>query len=563
MRQILSLRRGFAALLVILLSVVCTCNVWAESQEPKESLDVASSADFSATILSNSSDGSIEPIPMTEPDNTVSEAAPSDPTSDVASSSTDSGESTDPMTGNDEDQPINSGAESTLTDSDPFAGGEESTPTSSGESGSTSGSESDTISSEEGDEPVIGDGSAPISSSEESAPLGSNDSSVGSAESALTVSGAESEPNSSENAPASSNTVTSQPPASSATQRPASSRPNSSRYTAPTPTISPEWNDELNSLYNNACDWLKQQQNGDLFFIAMGCAGRQIDSKQYGVFLGTVSNSTYTELYPLALAALDATFCGIQATNVNGTDLIRQITDFPGIQNADAGSLAYALLALDSNPYETAETAKNSRQDFVDALLTKQNKDGSFQTANEDILSVTAIALSALSKYSSDNNVRDALNDGVSYLQTQYQKNGFKKENSIVISRIISALTCLKININDSRFTKNGKNLCDQLLDYIGNDGGFKQAADDDTSDPLSAESAIIALTSVKYFTSPYVTRQVLPEALSSAPADSSAPYKTDWRWSLSFPIGMILIGVILIGIVILKRRFQPEEFDE
>lgn len=344
-----------------------------------------------------------------------------------------------------------------------------------------------------------------------------------------------------------------------------SSKPsNSSRYMSPTPTISPEWNDELNAIYNNACDWLKQRQDGELFFIAMGCAGRSIDSKQYGTFLGTVSESTYTELYPLALTAINATFCGVQATNVNGTDLITQIVSFPDLQSVDAKALSYALIALDSNPYQVPNTVRNPRQSFVNALLALQKENGSFAATDDtDILSMTSIALAALSGYSSDSHVRDALNNGVSYLQQQYRITGFQNEKSIVISRVITALTCLKININDSRFTRNGGNLCDRLLGYLDSDGGFKQSKRDDASDSMSTESAIIALTSVKYFTSPYVTRQSLPETTASSSDQGENDFYIDWHWWLLPPIVMIVAGVVLGGMVVLRKRNHPEETAE
>lgn len=350
---------------------------------------------------------------------------------------------------------------------------------------------------------------------------------------------------------------------SSASVITSSKQTTSSKYTVPAPTISPEWNDKLNTLYNNACDWLKQRDNSELFFLAMGCSGKSIDSKQYGTFLSTVSESTYTELYPLALTAINATFCGIQATNINGIDLIDQIADFPNLQEEDAKALGYALLALNSNPYEVSPEAKNSRKSLVEALLKLQKENGSFLADNDDnALSFTAIALTALADYNDLSSVRESLNKGLGYLQAEYQKTRFQNESSIVLSQIITALTCLKININDSRFTRNNKNLCDQLLGYIGNDSGFRQAKTDEISDPLSTEAAIVALTAIKYFTSPYVTRQSLAESVSSVSDSGNGLGNFYWSWWLLLPIGLVVIGLCLAGVLLYKKKTQSKQDD-
>ncbi len=360
----------------------------------------------------------------------------------------------------------------------------------------------------------------------------------------------------SEDSSALTSSVSSASPPSSRT----SSRAPSTRPQQPTPTISPEWNDDLDRIYNNACDWLRQRQDGELFFIAMGGAGRSIDSRQYGAFLSTVSDNTYTELYPLALAAINATFCGVQATNVNGTDLITQLVSFPDIESCDAKALAYALLALDSNPYDVPQDAKNSREDFITALLNQQNEDGRFETQTSDSISTTAICLSALSTYVNDSKVRTAVNNGVSYLQAEFKSTKFKSESSIVLSRVIAGLTCLNININDSRFANGSQNLCDLLQNHLSSDGGFKKMSNDAASDALSTESAIIALTAIKYFTSPYVIRQSLPESVSSTSRFNGIK-ESGWYWWLLCSSGVVIAGGLAVGIPIyLKKKKKSSE---
>ncbi len=339
-----------------------------------------------------------------------------------------------------------------------------------------------------------------------------------------------------------------------------SKKPTATGGITPTPTISPEWTDQLNAIYNNACDNLKQQPQGDLYFVAMGCAGKSIDSKQYSAFLGTVSESTYVDLYTLVLTAINATFCGVRATNANDINLIDQIAHFPAIEKQSIEALAYALLALDSNPYTLPNDTKNTRQDFIDALINSQASDGSFShagTANK--LGTTAVALAALAPYSNDNTVRNAINSGVSYLQQQYQATRTRDQDCITICRIMVALTCVGININDSRFVRYGNNLCDLLLDYLASDGGFKTKTTDASSDPIATEAAIIALTSIKYFSSPYVTRQTLADwTASSEPVNRNLLF--DKKWLLVIPALMILVGGVMIGSILYRRRADTDE---
>ncbi len=339
-----------------------------------------------------------------------------------------------------------------------------------------------------------------------------------------------------------------------------SKKPIANGGATPAPTVSPEWTDQLNAIYNNACDNLKQQPQSNLFFVAMGCAGKSIDSKQYGAFLGTVSESTYVDLLTLVLTAINATFCGVRATNANGIDLIAQIADFPAIEKQSVEALAYALLALDSNPYTLPNDAKNTRQDFIDVLISNQASDGSFShPGTENKLGITAVALAALAPYSNDNTVRNAINSGVSYLQQQYQATRTRDQDCITICRMMAALTCVGINVNDSRFVRYGNNLCDLLLDYLASDGGFKAKTTDASSDPLATESAIIALTAIKYFTSPYVTRQTLADSVSSADsASGDLPFNK--KWLLLIPALLILVGGAMFGSVLYRRRLDSDE---
>ena len=89
----------------------------------------------------------------------------------------------------------------------------------------------------------------------------------------------------------------------------------------------------------------------------------------------------------------------------------------------------------------------------------------------DNALETTALALTALSGYSSDDNTQSALKKGVEYLQNMHsgthRRSAFLDESCNTVSQIITALNSLKINVNDSRFINNRKSLDQILLAFL------------------------------------------------------------------------------------------------
>ena len=105
--------------------------------------------------------------------------------------------------------------------------------------------------------------------------------------------------------------------ASSGNNTVVSRQTSSRRSNQQTQSISSEWNSNLNNILNNACDWLKNKEEGDMYFVALGGAGKSAGTQEYVMFMNDISKSTtYTQLYPLAMNTLNATFCGVNASNI-------------------------------------------------------------------------------------------------------------------------------------------------------------------------------------------------------------------------------------------------------
>jgi hypothetical protein len=64
--------------------------------------------------------------------------------------------------------------------------------------------------------------------------------------------------------------------------------------------------------------------------------------------------------------------------------------------------------------------------------------------------------------------------------------------------QVLVALCELGIDINDSRFVKNGNTLADNILSFRNADGSFRNTADDTESNQMSTEQALYALAAVQ-----------------------------------------------------------------
>lgn len=345
-----------------------------------------------------------------------------------------------------------------------------------------------------------------------------------------------------------------------------SSQHTSSRSSQPTPTISPEWNenDELNAALNNACDWLKRNQEGTYSFLALGAAGKEIDNRRYETLINSIAKADPNEadFYDLIVWALNATFCGVSAENVRGTNLIELIANNQNAAEHSAETLALALLAYDSNQYQVASTAPLSRETVIDLLVGLQAENGSFPAQLQDSMLIsTSLALTALSSYSDVVRIKNTLNQGLEYLRAEYENFSGDRISCQAFSQIIISLNSLGVNVNDSRFMKGKRTIDDLFLEFLGDDGGFKQYRSDKSSNVNATESAVIALVSIKYFSNPYRLRQTLNNVSSSSP-DVSPPISD----SVFTPVFWIVITACfaVVGgtffIIWYQKKKQKEE---
>ena len=180
------------------------------------------------------------------------------------------------------------------------------------------------------------------------------------------------------------------------------------------------------------------------------------------------NKSTENSRLIVALSAIgkDATSIGdwnlVEAYSTNGFEWIKK----QGIN----GSI-WALIALDSNNYETSDAT--IRQQCIDSILSLQHDDGGWSLmANKAYASdpdITGMALTALYPYRDQEAVAAACEKAFECLSAMQHENGTfasgGSECSESCAWVIVACTTWGINPDtDSRFIKNGNSVVDGLL---------------------------------------------------------------------------------------------------
>ena len=165
----------------------------------------------------------------------------------------------------------------------------------------------------------------------------------------------------------------------------------------------------------------------------------------------------------LALTAL-----GKDPHNVGGWDLLRPYEDFSWIKKQSYNAVAYALLALNSGGYETADPTIRSQ--CVNYLVQSQFDDGGWSIWGDvSDVDITAIVLQGLAPYRDDPAVAAVGERGFALLSAAQKENGnfatIGAENTESAAQVV--LACCAWGIDpaaDTRLQKNGVTPIDCLL---------------------------------------------------------------------------------------------------
>lgn len=212
---------------------------------------------------------------------------------------------------------------------------------------------------------------------------------------------------------------------------------------------------------------------------------------------GVLSNNKYTEY---SRVAITLTAIGKNPENVSGFNLFMPLADYEKTVKQGINGAIWALIALDCGNYEIPENAeakvKATREMYVDHILNKQNPDGGWALSGKiSDPDITGMALSALARYTDDENVKEASEKALLCMSEMQDENGgFNSCESS--AQMIVALCELGISIDDERFIKNGKSLLDNMLMYYDGKGGFKHTLSGEVNQ-MATEQGFYALAAL------------------------------------------------------------------
>ena len=219
---------------------------------------------------------------------------------------------------------------------------------------------------------------------------------------------------------------------------------------------------------------------------------------------GVLHKKKYTE-YSRVVVALTA--IGADPKDVAGYDLLKPLGDFDKTIWQGINGPIWALIALDSGNYEIPVNAEAktqaTRQMYIDEILSRQNNDGGWNLTSKGGNSpsdpdITGMALQALAKYQTQSAVKAATDKALTCLSKMQDSDGgyasWETSNSESVVQVIVALCELGIDLNDSRFVKNGNTLLDNLFSYRNADGSFSHTANGSGNDQMSSEQGFYGI---------------------------------------------------------------------
>ncbi len=267
-----------------------------------------------------------------------------------------------------------------------------------------------------------------------------------------------------------------------------------------------------NSPRDGALDFLLKQAvtpsaadtYGDWEIFALARSGAAVQEGYYAAWLTLVERAleanggklsgpvTGNLRLALALLALDQ-----DLTNVGGYDLTAIVKDSQRVCRTTVMGPAFGLLILKNTGGDQAAEAV-----YLQHLLDKQLADGGWalsgQIADPD---ATAMTLQALSFYRQEAGVEEAIDRGLARLSAlQEATGGFTAWGTTgceSVAQTIIALTMLDIDLQDSRFVKNGNSLLDALLAYGLADGSFCHTPQG-AYDIMATHQALLALEALR-----------------------------------------------------------------
>lgn len=258
---------------------------------------------------------------------------------------------------------------------------------------------------------------------------------------------------------------------------------------------------------------------GEWAVIGLARSGRAVPQSYYDAYYknlealvkekrGVLHDRKYTE-YSRVILALTA--MGKNPADVGGYNLLARLGDFNQVIWQGINGPIFALIALDSGPYEIpmceAAPVQTTRDLLINAIIKDQLCDGGFSlggtTSDPDI---TAMALQALAPYKERTDIKAVIDKAIACLSRLQNNDGgyasWGTANSESVVQVLIALAALGIDPRtDSRFVKNDGNwLISNLMTYYVEGGGFKHIKEANSPDGMATEQGFYGLVAYERF---------------------------------------------------------------
>ena len=242
------------------------------------------------------------------------------------------------------------------------------------------------------------------------------------------------------------------------------------------------------------------------------------------------ANGNFSKSTDLAKILMAAQASGMNPQNMGGFNLLTNLCQFNNITRQGVNGPIFALLAYDALGVDPPVGIINTREKLIADILSFQNRNGGFALARGGVSDpdLTAMALTALSKYQEQAVVKAAVIQGLSYLSSIQQNNGTMPAASLncseTLSQVIIALASLNIGLDDKRFVKDEGDLLTALISFK-TAGGFRHIQGG-TADAMATRQAALALTAYKS----YLTGQ--PGLFDLSSPNAAFSDLNDVRWA-------------------------------
>ena len=194
------------------------------------------------------------------------------------------------------------------------------------------------------------------------------------------------------------------------------------------------------------------------------------------------------------------TAAGYDASDIDGYNLLAPLSDFDYIVAQGINGAVYALIALDTKPYELPENSVNSREALIEYILSRQTTDGGWTNlGNKGDVDMTAMAILALVPYyESSAGVADAIEKGIEFLSASQESDGgyssWKTKNIESAAQVLCMMSAMNISVDDERFVKDGNTVIDSMNAFYDEETGAFRHLLNGNADRMASEQVAYAL---------------------------------------------------------------------